>query len=113
MEWFQPGPPLGGYLGFEFVCDHCESVTIFKEINIAKKYLLCANCERQFVSKNLVRFDRTDRSSLGILLSPDTAISERLHTLTNDVRELTERFERLEILVLDDHALKKDYSVEN
>ena len=88
---------------FEFLCKRCSAVTLFKEIKgLSTEEKACANCETPFsVQNDLIRFDRKDAEGPGVLISNTEEMDERLAKLNDKLLDLTDRFEHLEMLLLD------------
>lgn len=88
----------------EFECPKCGAYTIFRSIiDVREEDRCCANCDAQFEIEHMIRFDRTDNDKLGLLLPPEAAVDRKLTVVTSLVKELQERIENLEGLILDSH----------
>lgn len=94
-------------MALEFECFECKCFTIFKEIeSIDPEHRLCANCDAPLtIQKNLMRFDRTDKDKLGMLIPPEEHVTERLKALVDQLADLNGRIARIEDVVLDEFEI--------
>jgi len=93
-------------MSFEFECPECGAFTIFKDLaSLPKDSKRCLQCDTPFtVEHDLVRFDRTDQDKLGTLIEGDAAATQRLKVIAESMKDLIGRIERVEELLLDEHA---------
>jgi hypothetical protein len=54
------------------------------------------------IERDLMRFDRTDEDTLGILVPPEEAATRRLKALNEAIKNIVDRLGRVEELLLDD-----------
>lgn len=92
-------------MSVEFECFECKCFTIFKDLEeIEPVDRRCANCDAPFsISKNLIRFDRSDKDKLGLLIPSEEEVTHRLKNLVEQLESLNDRMSRIEDVVLDEH----------
>lgn len=93
-------------MSFQFECKQCNAVTIFKEIeSVPRNELTCANCDKYFnVKRDLMKFNRQDKGSFGMIASEDGSLETRIRKLVDQYEDLADRCERLEYLIMDERG---------